>query len=180
MSREGADKKVSGNFFKAVVQQVLLFGAETWVLTPRIERVLESFMHRDARRITGIQLRRGWYGKWYYTSLREAMREAGVVEIRKSITRRQNMVAQYIATLPILDLCEWTTQRVGVRVSWQWWEQKDIDLETAKERMAEALATDSESESEVESEAEVEVEAEPEVGGEEGSTYSGVSGSSGV
>ena len=36
LSREGADKRVSGNFFKAVVQQVLLFGAETWVVTPRI------------------------------------------------------------------------------------------------------------------------------------------------
>ena len=32
--REGADKRISGTFFKAVVQQVLLFGAETWVLTP--------------------------------------------------------------------------------------------------------------------------------------------------
>ena len=29
-----------GNFFKVVVQHVLLFGAETWVLTPRIERAL--------------------------------------------------------------------------------------------------------------------------------------------
>ena len=29
LSREGADKRVSGTFFKAVVQQVLLFGAET-------------------------------------------------------------------------------------------------------------------------------------------------------
>ena len=29
LSREGADKRVSGNFFKAMVQQVLLFGAET-------------------------------------------------------------------------------------------------------------------------------------------------------
>ena len=38
LSREGADKKVSGTFFKAVVQQVLMFGAERWVLTPRIER----------------------------------------------------------------------------------------------------------------------------------------------
>ena len=27
LSREGADKRVSGNFFKAVVQQVLLYGA---------------------------------------------------------------------------------------------------------------------------------------------------------
>ena len=31
LSREGADKRVSGNFLKVVVQQVLLFGAETWV-----------------------------------------------------------------------------------------------------------------------------------------------------
>ena len=29
LGREGADKRVSGNFFKVVVQQVLLFGAET-------------------------------------------------------------------------------------------------------------------------------------------------------
>ena len=37
LSREGADKRVSGNFFKAVVQQVLLFGSETWVVAPIIE-----------------------------------------------------------------------------------------------------------------------------------------------
>ena len=36
LSREGAEKRVSGTFFKAVVQQVLLFGADTWVLTPQI------------------------------------------------------------------------------------------------------------------------------------------------
>ena len=44
---------MSGNFFKAVVQAVLLFRAETWVLVPRIERALESFMHGAAYRITG-------------------------------------------------------------------------------------------------------------------------------
>ena len=49
LSRERAAKKVSGNFFKAGVQAVLLFGAETWVLTPRIERALESFLHGAAR-----------------------------------------------------------------------------------------------------------------------------------
>ena len=65
LSREGAgaDKRVSGTFIKAVVQQVILFGAETWVLTPQIERALESFMHGDAHRITGRQPRRGWDGK---------------------------------------------------------------------------------------------------------------------
>ena len=81
-----------------------------------------------------------------------------------------------------MELCEQTTQRAGARVSRRWWEQKGIDLKTAKERAAEALATDldSESVSEVELEAEVEVEAEPEAGREERSTSSGVSGSSGA
>ena len=62
LGREGADKRVSGNFFKAVVQEVVLFGAETWLLTPRIERDLESFLHRAARRITRKQPRRGGGG----------------------------------------------------------------------------------------------------------------------
>ena len=70
------------------------------------------------------------------------MQEAGFIEIRESITRRQNTVAQYIETHPILDLCERTTQRAGARVSRRWWEQRDIDLMTAKERAAEALETD--------------------------------------
>ena len=34
LSREGATKRVLGNFFKALVQKVLLFGAETWVVSP--------------------------------------------------------------------------------------------------------------------------------------------------
>ena len=33
LGREGADPKVSRNFYIAVTQQVLLFGVETWVLT---------------------------------------------------------------------------------------------------------------------------------------------------
>ena len=51
--REGADPKVSGLFFKAVVQAVLLLGEEMWVLTPRMERSLSRFHHRFARRLTG-------------------------------------------------------------------------------------------------------------------------------
>ena len=34
LSREGATLRVSGILFKAVVQLVLIFGTETWVVTP--------------------------------------------------------------------------------------------------------------------------------------------------
>ena len=50
---EGGGSKGVGEFFKAVTQAVLLFGAETWVLTPRMERSLSSFQHRVAQRING-------------------------------------------------------------------------------------------------------------------------------
>ena len=53
MSREGADTKVSGNFYKEMDQAVLLFGAETWVLTQRMERSLDSFQSRVVRRLIG-------------------------------------------------------------------------------------------------------------------------------
>ena len=37
---DGANPRVSGIFFKAVVQAVLIFGAETWVMTPCMVRTL--------------------------------------------------------------------------------------------------------------------------------------------
>ena len=63
LSREGATKRVSGNFFKAVVQQVLLFGKETWVVSRMMDQELSAFIHGAARRLTGRQAQRGRDGK---------------------------------------------------------------------------------------------------------------------
>ena len=46
------------------------------------------------------------------------MVESGFEGIGTYVTRRQNTVAQYIATQPILNLCEWYARRPeGVGVS---------------------------------------------------------------
>ena len=57
LGREGDNPRVLGVFFKAVVQAVLIFGSETWVLTPHMGRALGSFHHGVARWIMGIQPR---------------------------------------------------------------------------------------------------------------------------
>ena len=75
LGREGATAQISGMFFKSLVQQVLLFGAETWVVTPRMEKALSGFLHGAARRLTGRQARRGRSGAWHYPSLEGATRE---------------------------------------------------------------------------------------------------------
>ena len=88
LSREVADPKVSRTFYIAVTQAVLLFGSETWVLTARMEKALDSFQSRVAQKITGRQPRRGKDRTWYYPSLVGSMKEAGIVWIRTSILRR--------------------------------------------------------------------------------------------
>ena len=41
--QEGGDPKMLESFYKAVAQAMMLLGAETWVLAPRMERALDSF-----------------------------------------------------------------------------------------------------------------------------------------
>ena len=66
-------------FYEAFAQAVLLFRAETWVLTLRMERGLDSFQHRVAQPITRRQpMRRGvvsvstrhWRRQWGNWDLR--------------------------------------------------------------------------------------------------------------
>ena len=173
LGREGASTKVSGNLYKAVAQSVLLFRAKTWVLTQRMEKSLGSFQSRVARRLTGKQPRCQTDGSWNYPPLAEELGEAGLEGIRKSVTRWQNTVAQYIATQPILDLCERANRRPGARVSWRCWEQDGIDLEGEKKRADETTTR-----LEPDSEEEADVESNRDSGGEEESQ--GLSGSSGA
>ena len=138
-----------------------------------MEKSLESFQSRVASRLARKQPRRRTDGIWYYPPLVEALGEAGLEGIRKLVTRKKNTVAQYIATRPILDLCERATWRPEAMVSRQWWEQDGIDLEGAKKRVAETTTR-----SEPDSEEEADVESNGDSGGEE--DYQGASGSSGA
>ena len=62
LSREGSDSWTLGQIYLVVVQLVMLYRSETWVMKPRIRRVLGVFHHRVARRLTGRKPRRGREG----------------------------------------------------------------------------------------------------------------------
>ena len=80
------------------------------------------------------------------------------MRVRTSILRRQNTVAQFIVTRPILGLCEVAERRQGTWVPQRWWEQKGIDWKSVGykaaaqegENKAETELTGSESDSEPE------------------------------
>ena len=64
LSREGAEPKVLGHLFKAVVQAVLILELKTWVLNPRMKRALSNFQNRVAQPMTRRQLRRRGEVRW--------------------------------------------------------------------------------------------------------------------
>ena len=49
------------------------------------------------------------------------MVKALLQEVETYVSRRQNMVAKFIATRPIMDLCLAAEWRPGPRVSKRWW-----------------------------------------------------------
>ena len=62
--------------------------------------------------------------------------EAGFETLETYIQQRQNVVAQYIATLLLLDLCKATERKQRAWVGIWWWEQAYIDLEGSREMAA--------------------------------------------
>ena len=52
LSMERAEAQTSGKIYLVVVQSVLLYRSEIWVLTLRMQRLLGRFHHRVAHRLT--------------------------------------------------------------------------------------------------------------------------------
>ena len=51
--REGVDARTPGIFYTAVVQDVLLYGLEVWVMSTWIGKTLGVFHHRVICKLTG-------------------------------------------------------------------------------------------------------------------------------
>ena len=51
--REGAMSSTMAYFYKAIVQAVLLFGSESWVMTERLWKIVNGFHHRCTQYIVG-------------------------------------------------------------------------------------------------------------------------------
>ena len=60
---------------------MLLFGSETLVLTARMEKALDTFQSRVARKTKERQPWRRINGTWYFPSLAGAMKESGILRI---------------------------------------------------------------------------------------------------
>ena len=104
-----------------LVQEVFPYRSETWVVYPHIGRTLGGFLHWVVCILTVRKPKGGLYGTWYYPLLLEAMSEAGIKEMDTYVASRQNTVAPFIKTRPIMYLFLVASRIPGSKVPKQWW-----------------------------------------------------------
>ena len=85
---ENASPRVCGMFYRATVQSVLLFGSETWVLTPSTLERLEDLDVKAARRMTG-KMPVLAHGIWTYPKTSEVLAAAGLRNIEHYVRVRR-------------------------------------------------------------------------------------------
>jgi len=97
--------KLMARFYLAIVQAVLLYGCETWVLTKRDQRQLESFHNRCARHIAHMHIRRLDNGEWIHPPTSQVLDQCGLSPISTYIVKRKTKLLHYAETSSLYQTC---------------------------------------------------------------------------
>jgi hypothetical protein len=125
LRKENAPPRVSAKFYKAIVQSVLLYGSETWVLSMASLARLEGFHLRTAYRMAKKHV--PWQGprqQWVYPPSDKVLEECGMHTIKHYIDVRREAIAKYVVDRSILAECQGADRRRGLMPRRWWWEQK--------------------------------------------------------
>ena len=126
---ENAAPKVCGAFYRAIVQSVLLFGSETWTISPAQLARLEGFHARAAWRMAKVNVpRRGPGHTWIYPSTADALAEVGLLTMEDYIKRRRQTIVAWVVDRPLFAACREGERKRGTPQHQWWWEQ-EMDLD---------------------------------------------------
>ena len=129
LRRENVSPFVAARFYQAVVQAILLYGSESWVLSKTAMARLEGFHIRCAYRMAKEHVpKRGPDRVWIYPRSEDVLKECGMKRMEEYILIRRQTVAEYVATRPILDECKRSERKRGA-IPRQWWWEQPMDLE---------------------------------------------------
>jgi hypothetical protein len=89
LTGDGIRTRTLARFYVTVVQAVLLYGSETWVLSQRSRRRLDTFHHRCARFIANEHIRQLPTGEWLTPHSADVLERCGLSPISTYIAKRK-------------------------------------------------------------------------------------------
>jgi hypothetical protein len=120
---------IAARFYQAIVQAILLYGSETWVISRTALARLKGFHIRAAYRMAKTNKPKHGPGNvWEYPRLVDVLKECGMKTMEEYIRICRQTIATYVATRPILAKCRRGDRRRGA-VPHQWWWELPMDLD---------------------------------------------------
>ena len=91
LEKEEMPPGVAGMFYQAVVASMLLYGSESWVVSPAVMRKLEGFHVEATWRLTGMRPQKV-KGKWVYPHFTDVLAAAHLQPIEYYTQKRRHTV----------------------------------------------------------------------------------------
>ena len=111
-----------GYFYKAIVQAVLLYASESWVMTDPAMKALNSFHHKCARYIAREHIKQQTNGEWILPSSTAVLQKCGLFKIEEYIMRRKQTVENFVLGQPIYQTCINSVVSAGNVNQKVWWD----------------------------------------------------------
>ena len=102
---EGMKPRAMGYFYKTIVQAILLYGSETWVVSDAHLQQFRSFHSRVSRHIAGCHIRPLEDGSWYCPPTVDVLEDAGLQTVEEYIRRRRQTVRSFTRHRPLYEAC---------------------------------------------------------------------------
>jgi len=90
LSADEVSPPVMGKFYKTIIQSVLLYGSESWVISQRLRRRLDSFHHRCARYMANKHIRQLPNGEWDFPDTTEVLEICKLNPLSTYIAKRKS------------------------------------------------------------------------------------------
>ena len=135
LKREGANAKTMAKFYLTIVQALLLYGSESWVISEKNMRKLESFHKRAVRYMTGSHIRKKGE-EWEYPDHRILLLGCGLLPMKTYIERRRGTLWKYLKEnrKELLEEAGKSVKHSRDVNKILWWEQSFLTREEMSER----------------------------------------------
>ena len=106
LKRQDANPTIMGSFYQAIIQAVLLYGSESWVISENNMKKLRSFHYKCARHMVGHHIRLDPdSNEWHYPPSHDVLNKCGLKPIESYIESRRCTLREYMLDRPIYKKC---------------------------------------------------------------------------
>ena len=124
--REGSESAVLEKIYHSVVQVVLFFGADTWVILAPTSQRLDGVHLGFLQQVTKSKANRLRDRLWRKAAAKKVPQGAGAQPLRTYLDRRQATVAEWVVLRPIFGVHARKTGYEGRgKLRMRWWRQEE-------------------------------------------------------